>query len=73
LDKSKMQMSEILFSPLQWEFTGPLMVKHKVKLVWECSPSYCHAIIKDAQICESDADEQRAILLAIVAKFEAAK
>jgi hypothetical protein len=49
------------------------MVKHKVKLVWECSPSYCHAIIKDAQICESDADEQRAILLAIVAKFEAAK
>jgi len=62
------------YNPIEdWNITGPLMVKYEVKLVWECSPSYCHALIVKSQICESDSDEQRAICMAIVAKDEALK
>ena len=61
-----------VYNPVtNWSLTGPLMVKHDITHEIDCDLYVTYAI--DAGISAYDKDLQRAILLAIVAKFEAGK
>ena len=55
---------------LDWNITGPLMVKHKIDF-FHVRDAYCASDNKAFTV--NSKDPQRAILLAIVAKYEAVK
>jgi len=64
----------INYNPVEdWNITGPLMVKHKIELDFSNGIIVACAFTDSELIRMESESAQRAILLAIVAKFEAVK